>query len=199
MKELHKYLKEINQHTEKITLAKFAGDMLEPTFGKYLGNFVNIMLYTCRPKSILELGLGSGYVTSILASYAKNMNGKLLSVDIAKEKIDRARNELSIYNDVMELIEYDIVDYLEESNDRYDLIVQDSNPYIYKKTLANIANLQTKGDVLLIHDANVYLNEYCPEDLKSVMEEFNEYLINFSLYQASLIDLEDGLWFCVRS
>jgi predicted O-methyltransferase YrrM len=199
MNEIHKYINEINQHTENISREKILGDILGPTFGKFLGSFVNVLLYMNRPKEILELGLGSGYVTSIIAEYADIFSASITTVDISKEKIDRAKLALSKYSEYIDYQHIDMKDYIRNSKKTFDLIIQDSDPFSYKETLIDIAKLQIKGGVLLVHDATVVDQIYCPSDLKKVINEFNLYLKQSHLYTTSLIDLEDGLWFCVRN
>ncbi|MDH3676884.1 MAG: O-methyltransferase [Nitrosopumilus sp.] len=81
--------------------------------GRNTGIFYNILLQSISAKKILEIGMSVGYSTIWFAeAIKKNPNGKIITIDQNKKKIERAKKN---FNDagVSDLIEIRIGDALE--------------------------------------------------------------------------------------
>lgn len=130
-------------------------DKYAPTFDKHLVEALHYHVpETCHSMlleagatatRILDLGCGTGLSARHLSSYRAHLTG----VDISPRMLDKAK-ERNLYD---RLVESEAVDYLEESDDRFDLIVSlDVLVYFGDLTalLAGAARLLSSGGVFAI-------------------------------------------------
>lgn len=74
-------LREIEEQALKETI---------PVVTPMVGNFLNILMHTCKAKAILEIGTAIGYSTIWLARAAQKTGGHVTTIDLNKERSDRA-------------------------------------------------------------------------------------------------------------
>ena len=86
-------------------------------------------------KLVLDIGCGTG----LCGEYLKNCSKKLIGVDISSKMLKRAEKK-NIYN---QLIKDDLIDYLEKTKNKYDLIIA-SDVFIYTGNISKVFNLIRK-------------------------------------------------------
>ena len=113
-----------------------------------LGSWVN----TENIQSILEIGTGSGVIALMLA---QKTNAKITAIDIDKDSISQAKNNILKSNWAQQIIAQDISfqDFIKSSNKTFDLIV--SNPPFFDNSLKSYnanKNLAKHNDNLSYDD-----------------------------------------------
>lgn len=86
-------------------------------------------------KLVLDIGCGTG----LCGEYLKNYSEKLIGVDISSKMLKRAEKK-NIYN---QLIKEDLIDYIERTKNKYDLIIA-GDVFIYTGNISKVFNLIRK-------------------------------------------------------
>ena len=86
-------------------------------------------------KLVLDIGCGTG----LCGEYLKNYSEKLVGIDISSKMLRKAEKK-NIYN---QLIKKDLIDYIESTKNKYDLIVA-SDVFIYTGNISKVFNLIRK-------------------------------------------------------
>ncbi len=194
------FVKENNKYAKEVSIKNVTSSFMEENIGKELASFLKVIIRSFKPSHILELGTGIGYATSVILNSTKDYNRELISVDSNKKKLAKAKEKLANfgYSDV-KLICEDAIEFLKESNQKFNLILLDLNPFYYIELFSHIVSRQNSGDILLIHDALIPQIEGAPNELKSIMTNFNTYISNQNSYKIHKIALNDGFWFCIKN
>ena len=89
--------------------------------------FLNMLIKSAKSKCILEIGTSYGYSTIFLAEAAKANNGKLISLEISREKADYAKNKINEAG-ISNYVEFrvgDAMKLIEEANETFDFVLVD--------------------------------------------------------------------------
>jgi len=62
-----------------------------PVVTPMVGNFLNLLVHTCKAQTILEIGTAIGYSTIWLARAAVETGGHVTTIDMNKDRLARAR------------------------------------------------------------------------------------------------------------
>jgi tRNA (cmo5U34)-methyltransferase len=121
-----------------------------------------------RPKSILDLGIGTGNLAHLLLTGFPDAH--LTGIDIVKDFLDMAAQRLSVYHDRISLRLLDVTDFGFE--DTYDLIVtsfmvhhltNNAKKVLYSQILSSLAPSGCFINADFVHSGSTYYGEVFDE------------------------------------
>ena len=110
-----------------------------------------------KPKQILEIGIGSGYVTNtILTALSYNQKGKVLCVDCCKDCTVKEPEHFKILrkNGAEIVIDSEESFVSKAKNKTFDLIISDADHKKSHKWINKTASLLTDHGIIFFHDTN---------------------------------------------
>ena len=144
-----------------------------------------------KSKVILELGTSAGYSAIWLASAARQFDGKVYTIELAKPKIEMARKyfEKAKLDKFIEQIEGKISEVLEKWNKEIDLVFLDADKQNYLTYIKQFEPFLKKGSVIIADNAS---------DLGHLMKDYIEYVSKNSKYYSFLLNIDHGLLISVK-
>lgn len=168
--------------------------------------FLRNLLSIKNPDKILEIGTAIGF-SAILISNALPKS-KITTIENFPRRIKAARDNFSKYgyNDKIELIEADAVEFLKTHNDKYDFIFLDAAKGQYISVLPDIIRLLTDGGILLadnvLQDAQILESKFVVERRdRTIHKRMREYLYEIMhnpYLKSSIIPVDDGLALSIK-
>lgn len=131
------------------------------------------LIVSLKPSKILELGVGTGYITkTILSAINYNEKGKLICVDNLKDYkgnkpnfINELEKEGIIFNNEDETL------FLKNVKDKYDLIIADADHSRINENINFYPKILNKNGFMLIHDVNFVLENSYLFNKSSLLKE----------------------------
>lgn len=86
--------------------------------------FISVIIRAQQTKNMLEIGTSNGFSTLWFADALKSTQGKLITIEIEKDRTEAARNYLNNFDLIqqVELITMDAKDYLNSIEKEFSLI-----------------------------------------------------------------------------
>lgn len=135
-----------------------------------------------KPKLILELGVGSGFLSQAILNAIKYNNcGKLISVDNWQDFNGIAQYESKDSWTIVNNNEHDYIKSQKENT--YDMIISDADHSNSHNWLKSIINISTNNSILFFHDTN---NKNFPNLMKIESEIKKMKLASFHFMKNSL-------------
>lgn len=144
-----------------------------------------------KSKVILELGTSAGYSAIWLASAARQFDGKVYTIELAKPKIEMAKKyfEKAKLNKFIEQIEGKISEVLEHWNKKIDLVFLDADKHNYLAYIKQFEPFLIKGSVIIADNAS---------DFDHLMKDYLEYVSKSAKYHSFLLNIDHGLMISVK-
>lgn len=167
--------------------------------GKQQGRFLSIISQMLTPKRILELGTFTGYATLCLAEGLAE-NGKITTLDINEELAYLPKKYFveSEYSHQIEFLLQDAREYLQKSDETFDLVFIDANKSAYVDYFHWLKPRLRSGSVLLF-DNVLWYGKVLEENPKSKMtkkiKEVNKIISKDSDFENLILPLRDGVHF----
>lgn len=134
-----------------------------PVVTPMVGNFLNLLVHTCKAQTILEIGTAIGYSTIWLARAAEETGGHVTTIDMNKDRLDRARVylERAGLGDQVTALEGDARKILKNLDTMFDFVFIDAAKGEYLEYLSLIYPLIAPG--LLVVDNVLFRGWVVPE------------------------------------
>ena len=165
--------------------------------GKQQGRFLAIISKLLSPKNILEIGTFTGYATLCLAEGLAE-NGKITTLDI-NEELSYLPKKYFAESDFAEKINFCLQDgreFLQNTDEMYDLVFIDGNKAAYVDYLNLIKSRLRSGGVVLF-DNVLWYGKVLEENPKSKMtkkiKELNEIVSKDEDFENVILPLRDGI------
>lgn len=165
--------------------------------GKQQGRFLAIVSKLLSPKNILEIGTFTGYATLCLAEGLAE-NGKITTLDI-NEELSYLPKKYFAESDFAEKINLCLQDgreFLQNTDEMYDLVFIDGNKAAYVDYLNLIRHRLRSGGVVLF-DNVLWYGKVLEENPKSKMtkkiKELNEIVSKDDDFENLILPLRDGI------
>ncbi len=172
---------------------------IEPTVGLHVGRLLYLLVRLMNAQNALEFGPCLGYSTIWLAEALRETGGKLISIErdadalsIAKENVEAAG-----LSSIVEFILGDAGGVINEINDSFDLILQDSDKTLYPGMLERCINLTRKGGLILADDA-LFKPMGIREDYSKPVDEYNRRIFADDRLCSTILPIGDGLTLSVK-
>ena len=161
------------------------------------GRFLAIISKLLSPKNVLEIGTFTGYATLCLAEGLAE-NGKITTLDI-NEELSYLPKKYFAESDFAEKINFCLQDgreFLQNTDEMYDLVFIDGNKAAYVDYLNLIKSRLRSGGVLLF-DNVLWYGKVLEENPKSKMtkkiKELNEIVSKDEDFENVILPLRDGI------
>ena len=165
--------------------------------GKQQGRFLAIISKLLSPKNVLEIGTFTGYATLCLAEGLAE-NGKITTLDI-NEELSYLPKKYFAESDFAEKINFCLQDgreFLQNTDEMYDLVFIDGNKAAYVDYLNLIKSRLRSGGVVLF-DNVLWYGKVLEENPKSKMtkkiKELNEIVSKDDDFENLILPLRDGI------
>ena len=163
------------------------------------GRFLSVISKMLSPNRILELGTFTGYATLCMAEgLAKD--GKITTLDV-NEDLAYLPQKYFAESEFSEQIEFRLQDareYLENSNEIFDLVFIDANKSAYVDYF-NLIKPRLKSGSVLLFDNVLWYGKVLEENPKSKMtkkiKELNEIASADTDFDSFVLPLRDGIHF----
>lgn len=167
---------------------------ISPNIGLSAASLIDILVRAIGAKEVLEFGTCIGFSTITLANALQATGGRLTAVELDERMLaETTRNlESAGLSGMVTLIQGDALEVLETLSGPYDLILQDSDKFIYMPMLERCIDLLRVGG-LLITDDTLFPVLPVPEKYRAPMDEYNRRLFNHSRLASTLLPIGDGL------
>lgn len=154
--------------------------------------FISVIIRAQQTKNMLEIGTSNGFSTLWFADALKSTQGKLITIEIEKDRTEAARNYLNNFDLIhqVELITMDAKDYLNSIEKEFSLIFLDAERKYYTSYWENLKMMLDKKGNLLIVD-NIISHKSDVEDFIELIESENKYVL-------SIINIGAGLLFVTK-
>lgn len=202
--ELEKYLEELLPSRDELLLEmeKVALDETIPVVTPAVGNFLQLMIETSGACSILEIGTAIGYSTIYLARGAKNVGGKVLTIDMNKGRLERAMVYLKRagLEEQVDFQKANALHYLPQIKESFDLIFVDAAKGEYTQYLDDLIPLIKVGGMLIVDNVlfrgwvvpgAVFDKKY--DRMVEAMRVFLQRLTDLPGFRVSVLPFGDGL------
>ena len=152
--ELEKYLEDLLPPRDELLLEmeRVALDETIPVVTPAVGNYLELMIEVSKARNILEIGTAIGYSTVYLARGAAKTRGKVLTIDMNKDRLERAKKYLDRagLSDFVEFHLENALKYLPRLDGSYDFIFVDAAKGEYPEYLDLLSPLVSKGGLLVV-------------------------------------------------
>ena len=149
---------------ELAELEKEAVDTYVPIIRKDMQAYLKYLMFTHRPKNILEVGTAIGFSAILMSEYAPDAH--ITTIENYDKRIPIARQNFIRFNrqDRIELIEGDALEVLPLLTDSYDFIFMDAAKGQYINYLPDILRLLKPGAILVsdnvLQDGDIVESKY---------------------------------------
>ncbi|MCR4754173.1 MAG: O-methyltransferase [Lachnospiraceae bacterium] len=149
---------------ELAELEKEAVDTYVPIIRKDMQAYLKYLMFTHRPKNILEVGTAIGFSAILMSEYAPDAH--ITTIENYDKRIPIARQNFIRFNrqDRIELIEEDALEVLPLLTDSYDFIFMDAAKGQYINYLPDILRLLKPGAILVsdnvLQDGDIVESKY---------------------------------------
>ncbi len=167
---------------------------ISPNIGLSAASLIDILVRAIGAKEALEFGTCIGFSTITLANALQATGGRLTAVELDERMLaETTRNlESAGLSGMVTLIQGDALEVLDSLSGPYDLILQDSDKFIYTPMLERCVDLLRVGG-LLITDDTLFPVLPVPEKYRAPMDEYNRRLFNHPRLASTLLPIGDGL------
>lgn len=166
--------------------------------GHSQGRLLSMLSKMIQPKRILELGTFTGYSALCLAEGLQD-DGELHTVESNDEIEDFIRQNIALspLGDKIKLHIQDALQFIEETNEMYDLIFIDADKRQYKAYYEHLLpRLNSNGYIIAdntLWDGKVLTTPQA-NDLQTIgIKEFNDYVAQDERIEKIILPLRDGM------
>lgn len=178
------------KHEEK------AKNLQAPICGPQVGNILYMLCKLSSSKKVLELGSSIGYSTLWFAN-AVGTDGRVTYTDYLQTNANIARlaaSEMGLDNQINFFVG-DALQYLEKSEDTYDVIFIDLDKHLYLDAI-KLALEKVKNGGIIIADNTLWSGRVrwnIKDEQTLSIQKYNEYVFNHHLLHSIILPVRDGL------
>ena len=202
--ELEKYLEDLLPPRDELLreMERVSLEETIPVVTPAVGHYLELMIEISQARSILEIGTAIGYSTMYLARGARKTGGKVLTIDMNKDRLERAVKYLDKagLGDLVEFYPENALKYLPGLDRTFDFIFIDAAKGEYPEYLDLLSPLVSKGGLLVMDNVlfrgwvvpgAVFDSKY--DRMVASMRYFLAKLNGLSGFTVSVLPFGDGL------
>lgn len=165
--------------------------------GVQQGRFLALISKMLKPQNILEIGTFTGYSTLCLAEGLAE-NGKLTTLDVNEDLayIPQKYFQESKFGNQIDFKLQSAIDFLNETNEKFDLIFIDADKENYIHYFEMIQMKVNHGGFVLFDNVLWYgqvLEENPKREATKILKKLNEEIAKNSDFENVIIPLRDGI------
>jgi predicted O-methyltransferase YrrM len=205
--EVLEYLKSLRSKPDKLIteMESFAKDNKIPILDWKAAEFIEQLILVKNPKRVLEIGTAIAY-TTIRIAHCLSTGSVIDTIELSKHNIPLAKNNIVKVGleKKINIIEGDAKKIIPTLNREYDFVFLDADKEDYLDYYEQILPLLTSGGVLIIDNllwkGNVYSREVNSDYKPSteIIKKMNEFILNDSRVNTTILPFGDGLGFCIK-
>lgn len=156
---------------------------IEPESAQYLSMLVRIQ----QSQQILEIGTSTGYSTLWLADAAKTIHAKITTLEIDPQRSAQAQayaRALKL-DQVIDFLVVDALDFIQDTAQRYDLILLDAERDAYVEYWQSLQTLLNPQNGVLVVDNVISHAEQVKDFIKMIQDDLR--------FQSQIIPIGAGL------
>ncbi len=167
---------------------------ISPNIGLSAASLIDILVRAIGAKEALEFGTCIGFSTITLANALQTTGGRLTAIELDGRMFAKTARNLDSagLSGAVTLIQGDALEMLDSLSGPYDLILQDSDKFIYTPMLERCIDLLRVGGLLITDDA-LFPVLPVPEKYQPPVNEYNRRLFNDPRLASTLLPIGDGL------
>jgi predicted O-methyltransferase YrrM len=157
--------------------------------GQETAIFLNTLVKSAKPLTILEIGTSYGYSTIWLAEAAKNIKAKVISLENDAKKANFAKQKLAEagLGDVVEIMVGDAIEFLQNTNLKFDFILLDLWKELYIPCF-DLFYPKLNNEAWVISDNMIF-----PTHSKPEMDIYRHHLRDTNAFDTILIPIGSGI------
>ncbi|WP_300410517.1 O-methyltransferase [Lagierella sp.] len=203
-KEIEEYIRTLSKFKDKSLegLETYAKNNHVPIIEPEVAKFLQMIVRLKKPIKVLELGTAIGY-SSIIIKLA-NRNSEIVSIEKNPEMVKIANKNIIDFgfDDSVEVIESDALDYLNKCEEKFDFIFIDAAKGQYMRYFkASEKLLNPKGIILcdnvlfkgLVCDEEALTKRHRNMTIVRRLNSFLEYITKLKDFETSIIPIDDGM------
>ena len=165
--------------------------------GPVVGSFLGFMVSLLKAKTVIEIGTYTGYSALCMAERLPS-DGRLISVDINEETVRIAKRfwARSKFGSQIESQIGDATRLIPLINGPVDFVFIDADKAGYR-TYLDLVSQKLSDHGVIVADNALYSGEVLNPGMASpggkALADFNDYVINHSLFESVLLPVRDGL------
>jgi predicted O-methyltransferase YrrM len=166
---------------------------------------IETILSIKKPNKILEVGTAVGYSAICFSKYL-DKNGSILTIEINEDRYKEALNNIDKLNlsSSIKVVNDDAVKYLEDLNEKFDVIFIDAAKGQYINFLNQAKRLIEKNGIIIAD--NVFfkgrvLNGYNEHKHRTAVNRLREYIDNIKEdkdFKSTVLNVGDGVAISVK-
>jgi predicted O-methyltransferase YrrM len=196
---IESFLASDNPRTDELLADVQVNKNFQPEIGLQVGKFLGLLIRTKPKANILEIGSSLGYSTIWLAAAARQVGGRVNSYEIDSDFYRETRRNLELAG-LQEWVELHNADFVAASaaiDNKFDLILQDSDKMIYPQTLECMIELTKLGGIIVADDT-LFKPAGVPARLSKYMHEYNKLVFGDQRLYSTILPLGDGITVSLR-
>lgn len=177
--------------------AGVAGIPAQPSIGPWVGDLLEMLIMTKRPRKILEIGTAAGYGSLVMGKAAQKYGGKITTIEINDALARKAREHLKSVGleKTVRVINKDAREAIPELKGRFGLILQDGDKSLYSALLPQLLDSLEPNGILVSDDVLLpIMSTYSPnEEWNKAVELYNHELARHPRLKTAWLPVGDGV------
>lgn len=178
----------------KLELAHNERVNVQPNITKQGARLLYWFIVQIEAKKVLEIGTCLGYSAIWAGEALKKTGGKLTTIEIDERFVKE--NVLNIkeanLSSIIEVVQGDAIEIVQHLEEKFDLIIIDSNKPLYLKVIDKcIELLNPKG--IIFADDTLFLPMGFKDRLAKPMDDYNKYVMSHPALETTILPVGDGI------
>lgn len=183
-----------NTLLEQLELAHQERINVQPNLTKQGAKLLYWFIVFRNAKKVLEIGTCLGYSAIWAGEALRRTQGNLTTIEIderfVKENVENIRK--ANLDDIIEVVSGDARDFVKTTQDKYDIIIIDSNKPLYNQIIDTCVELLNPNG-LIFSDDTLFLPLGYKDRLSKPMDEYNHYVSKHPRLETTILPVGDGI------
>ena len=184
-------------------LRKDATSRKIPIIDDEIGYFLSVACLLVKPKSILEIGCGSGYSTYYLIRNLP-VDSSYTGIDLNKERLAIAQEFIKSSfpgkpGGKIQFYTGNALKIIPALNQKFDMVFIDAAKHEYPQYINSLLNKLEKNALVvadnIFYDGKIFMENTSKHDTNSIkgIKEYIDFITSSSYFQSHFLDIGDGL------
>ena len=170
-------------------------DDIQPSVEPELGKFLGLLVRLTGAQRILEIGTGIGYSSIWLGEAARDMGGRVVTIDNHKRTHQEVLENLAVAGlaDIVEPLLGNAEEIVPALAEEWNIIFQDGGKYLYPLLYEELFSHLKKGGLLVADDTLFRVNQNVRKQLGVYTDEYNKKVFSDSRLYSTILPVGHGI------